>query len=89
MRDLYDLMEWTQDCPSNQQLPIDNGKYTPTLCSNIPSSGLHGDNQVIEGFMEKSKVLPRLANEGDRHFCTDKSKFNPYKLELFENTRTG
>ena len=61
-RDLYDLMDWEPHCPPNQSLQLTDGCYHVTLCSNLPASGIRGDNQVIEVYMQPLEAFPELAN---------------------------
>jgi hypothetical protein len=37
VRDLYDLMEWSADCPPGQQLPTPDGWYRLTVCTSPPA----------------------------------------------------
>jgi hypothetical protein len=63
-RDLYELMDWRAACPPKQTLQLDDGYYHVTLCSNRPPSGILGDNQEIDFFLQKLREFPRLATEG-------------------------
>lgn len=54
VRDLYDLMEWSAECPSGQQLSVVDGWYRVTVFSSLPSSGILGDRQVIEVVLERA-----------------------------------
>lgn len=68
-RDLYDLMNWHADCPSNCQIELDDGFYHVTLCSNLPSSGILGDNQEILMYFHILQEFPRLAKKGIPSLC--------------------
>lgn len=70
-RDLYDLLDWYPDCPPECQLQLEDGVYHVTLCSNRPASGILGDNQVIELYLNKLSRFPRLAKEGIPTLCMD------------------
>ena len=69
VRDLYDLMQWTADCPEAQSFLLPDGYYHVTLCSGRPESGLLGDNQVIDVYLQKLDGLPRLADLGVPILC--------------------
>jgi hypothetical protein len=62
--DLYWLMEWSSDFPSEQQLEIEDGIYHITLLTRAPDSGIHGDNQEIYVFLNRLEAMPDLAWEG-------------------------
>jgi hypothetical protein len=64
VRDVYDLMQWTPDCPSSQQLYLDDGYYHVTLSSNRPASGILGDSQVIDVHLQKLDRFPDLLKVG-------------------------
>ncbi|MPQ45351.1 hypothetical protein, partial [Clostridium tarantellae] len=40
IRDLYDLMDWSSNCPINQCVELENGFYHITLLGNTPKSGI-------------------------------------------------
>lgn len=63
VRDLYDLLRWTPHCPPEQIFEIDNGWYRIVLCSNLPSSGIVGDNQDILMCLEPIAGNPQLHYE--------------------------
>jgi len=64
VRDLYDLMEWSADCPPRQRVPAPDGWYRLTVCSSPPPSGIIGDGQVIDITMERVSRRPDLRWEG-------------------------
>jgi hypothetical protein len=68
-RDLYDLMEWHSSCPEEQILELNNGIYRITLCSNAPSSGILGDDQMIKIYFEKLNEFPKLSTHGIPTLC--------------------
>lgn len=69
-RDLYDLMRWSKSCPSEQSLAVDDGIYHITLCSELPPSGILGDDQMIDFYMNRLDVFPRLAQQGIPALCS-------------------
>lgn len=69
VRDLYDLMDWTADCPAAQQVPVEDGWYRLTLASSPPPSGIVGDDQVIDIWMEPADDKPALRWEGVPSLC--------------------
>lgn len=69
IRDLFDLMEWTDDCPSEQRIELDDGFYHITLMSNDPQSGILGDNQCISIYLQKLNEMPELNIRGVPTLC--------------------
>jgi hypothetical protein len=47
LRDLYDLLDWSQECPAMQRLSVADGWYRLTMFSSRPASGILGDDQAI------------------------------------------
>jgi hypothetical protein len=70
-RDLYDLLDWRHECPTEQQLQLEDGVYHVTLCSSLPASGILGDNQVIEFYLKKLSQFPALGKQGIPTLCMD------------------
>ncbi|MGV3607911.1 MAG: hypothetical protein ACO1RA_16005 [Planctomycetaceae bacterium] len=68
-RDLYELLDWKAECPSQQVLELDDGVYHITLCSNRPASGIIGDNQVIHCYLQMLDRFPDLAKQGVPTLC--------------------
>ena len=68
-RDLYDLMDWTKDCPTSQKILIDDGYYLVTLCSNTPETGVLGDDQTIDLHFQQMDELPQLQITGIPSLC--------------------
>ena len=64
VRDLYELMDWNPDCPSERMFDLADGIYHVTLCSNPPESGIIGDDQLIWLFLQQLPEFPALAREG-------------------------
>ena len=69
VRDLYDLMDWDPECPKEQMIKLADGYYHVTLCSNIPSSGLLGDDQKIDVYLQLLDEFPDLAKHGIPTLC--------------------
>lgn len=67
IRDLYDLMDWDPECPRDQRLELPSGIYHVTLCSSTPESGVLGDDQTIEVYLQPLSEFPNLAKEGIPH----------------------
>ncbi|MDQ0178385.1 hypothetical protein [Bacillus chungangensis] len=63
-RDLYDLMEWTSHCPSTQSIHLENGYYHITVFSNLPKSGIRGENQEIYVYFNKLRCFPKIKYYG-------------------------
>lgn len=64
VRDLYDLMDWRENCPINQYIELENGYYHITLYGDVPSSGILGDNQIIYVYLNKLNSMPILKYDG-------------------------
>ena len=58
VRDLYDLMEWSAECPAAQQLPVVDGWFRLTVFSSPPPSGVLGDRQLVEVALERMGRKP-------------------------------
>lgn len=69
IRDLYDLLDWTPECPPEQELSLDNGFYRLTLLTNDTPSGVLGDDQVIAIYLEHVTELPKLIYNGVPTLC--------------------
>ena len=59
-RDLYELMEWDSNFPDEHSIAIENGFYKITAYTDIPPSGILGDNQTINLHFEKVPEKPKL-----------------------------
>lgn len=68
-RDLYDLLEWHSECPSHQQVRIASGVYELTLTTNLPASGLLGDDQLISAYFLLQDRMPVLETQGVPVLC--------------------
>ena len=64
VRDLYDLLEWSPECPAGQRVEIQDGTYRLTLMSDLPESELLGDEQLISFIFERVTEFPELAKTG-------------------------
>jgi hypothetical protein len=69
VRDLYDLMKWSAECPVDQRMPIANGWYLLTVFSSMPPSGILGDKQVIDIHLEPATAKPLLRWDGVPNLC--------------------
>lgn len=68
-RDLFDLLQWHSLCPERQQIELDEGIYHVTLLSDVPKSGILGDNQWIDVYFMKLDIFPALSMEGIPTLC--------------------
>jgi hypothetical protein len=68
-RNLYDLMEWSADCPSEQRVPPPDGWYRLTVYTSAPSSGIFGDQQLIDISMERVTRKPAQRWDGVPVLC--------------------
>ena len=68
-RDLYDLVNWDPNCPEGQTIQLEDGIYHVTICSDLPRSGIIGDNQIIEVYFQPLDALPYLTWNGVPILC--------------------
>jgi len=68
--DLFWLMEWSDDCPIEQQLSIEDGIYHLTVSTVKPKSGIWGDKQEIYIFLNRLDEMPELTWTGVPQLCT-------------------
>jgi hypothetical protein len=68
-RDVYDLMDWTVDCPSTQIIKVPDGFYRVTVYSSTPTNGIIGDYQAIYLHFEKVELRPTLKWDGVPQLC--------------------
>lgn len=68
-RDLYDLLNWRASCDPEQVLELKDGFYHVTLCSDLPSSGVIGDNQEIQVYLQELEQFPQLSKHGIPTLC--------------------
>lgn len=68
-RDLYELMDWAAEYPPEQSIPLEPGIYHVTLVSDMPTSGVLGDDQVIDMYFQPLDEFPALAREGIPTLC--------------------
>ncbi|MFZ6733711.1 hypothetical protein ACO0LG_17420 [Undibacterium sp. Ji42W] len=69
IRDLFDLLNWDAECPREQMIDIDDGFYHLTLLSNEPESGVLGDDQVVQLYLQELPEMPRLKYSGVPTLC--------------------
>ena len=69
VRDLYDLLQWSAECPASQQLPLADGWYRLTVYTSRPASGILGDDQVIDIHLEAMPAKPDLRWDGVPNLC--------------------
>jgi hypothetical protein len=69
LRDLYDFMDWSNECPQQQRLSVADGWYRLTVFSSRPANGILGDNQLIEINFEPVDDKPTLRWEGVPQLC--------------------
>ena len=62
--DLFWLMEWSSDCPPEQQIAVEDGVYHLTISTAKPQSGIWGDHQDIYIFLNKVEEMPELTWKG-------------------------
>lgn len=71
MVDLFWLMEWDNDIPDEQILPIKSGYYHIIVCTRRPESGYWGDSQTIYMYMRKTDTMPEIVWPGVPQLCKD------------------
>lgn len=64
VRDVYDLMEWTAECPGEQRLELEDGFFWLMVSTRRPPSGITGDLQEIVVTFERSATRPYVACAG-------------------------
>lgn len=70
IRDLFDLMDWTKNCPKEQTIKLnDDGFYHITLLSKLPKSGLLGDKQKVLVFLHHLDSKPDVDVKGVPTLC--------------------
>jgi hypothetical protein len=62
--DLFWLMDWSTECPSEQQIEIEDGIYHITLLTKIPETEIWGDNQIIYVYLNRLDKMPELSWQG-------------------------
>lgn len=67
IKDLFELMDWSSDCENI--LELENGVYHITLCTQVPKSGIYGDDQEIYVYLQELDEMPLLAWEGVPQLC--------------------
>jgi hypothetical protein len=69
IRDIFDLIDWSVECPVQQKIELENGFYHITLLSNDPASGILGDNQEVLVYLQKLSEMPQLRFNGVPTLC--------------------
>lgn len=69
IRDLFDFTNWEPNCPEEQKIKITSGYYIMTICTSTPSSGITGDNQLIEIHFSKIDFFPATICNGVPLLC--------------------
>jgi hypothetical protein len=69
IRDLYDLMQWSAECPASQQVRMADGWYRLTVYTSRPPTGIFGDNQALDIHLEATQEKPKLRWEGVPTLC--------------------
>ena len=69
--DLFWLMEWSKECPSEQQLNLEDGIYHVTVSTAKPMSGIWGDNQEVYIYLNKLDEMPTLTWAGIPQLFTE------------------
>lgn len=69
VRDLFDLIKWKSKLPERQVIELKDGFYHLTFLSNDPASGVLGDEQVIEIYLNHLDEMPNLRFEGVPTLC--------------------
>jgi hypothetical protein len=64
VRDLYDLMGWSSECPSEQQVCVPDGWYRLTVFSSPPLTGILGGWQTISIHLEPMTGHPLAVGRG-------------------------
>jgi hypothetical protein len=64
VRDLYDLLDWSAECPAKQRIPLRDGFYRLTVLSDPPANSFLGDNQHIAIYFEETKEKPHIHHDG-------------------------
>jgi hypothetical protein len=63
-RDVFDLICWEPKCNESQMLELEDGIYHVTLRSSLPISGVAGDSQIVDVYLQPLQAFPRLRREG-------------------------
>lgn len=69
--DIYWLMDWNPDIPSEQQIELEDGFYHLTVLTRLPEEGYWGANQTIYLFFHKLDAMPELTWNGVPQLFTD------------------
>ena len=69
--DVYWLMDWDDDFPEDQVIPMDDGFYALTACTRMPESGYWGGDQTIYIYFAKVDSMPKLPWTGIPYLFTE------------------
>ena len=69
--DIYWLMYWNPDIPSDQQIELEDGFYHLTVLTRLPDEGYWGADQTIYLFFNKLDSMPELTWNGVPQLFTD------------------
>lgn len=72
VRDLYDLMQWSAECPPEQQIAIPDGWYRLTVVSSPPPAGLPETVRSSTSAWNGSMTSRRCGGRGFRR-CADEA----------------
>lgn len=62
--DLFWLMDWCSECPTEQRIAVDDGIYHLTVLTAKPQSNIWGDHQDIYIYLNKLEKMPELTWTG-------------------------
>jgi hypothetical protein len=62
-------MDWAAEFPPEQSIQLGPGIYHVTLMSDLPTSGVLGDDQEIDVYFQALDEFPALAREGIPTLC--------------------
>jgi hypothetical protein len=69
VRDLYDLMDWTAAVPPQNLIRVPDGFCHMTFLTNVPPSGVVGEDQVIQLYLNPVPEMPALHFAGVPSLC--------------------
>lgn len=67
IKDLFELMDWSSYCENI--LELENGIYHITLCTQVPPSGIYGDDQEIYVYLQELDEMPLLVWDDVPQLC--------------------
>lgn len=69
IRDLFDFSKWNHVCPPDQEIALKDGYYHITLLSDDPPSGILGEDQVVQVYLQQLPEMPKLRYHGVPTLC--------------------